>query len=189
MWVMSWISKLCQSVFCPVIFRFKWVFTKYSNGAFCQCLACFSPGKVFRIFLASQVLRNYLLSKNISVNKSIIWLSHQVSDTFYHFIHTFSPLEARSSVFLSFYVTKFCFWNGELKKHYIYVRKMRLECHWMLLIHFAFDKRRCNFQKAVYAFWKCILQTLVSAAAAMCLVSKESVVSATSTKGNPSCQS
>ena len=25
-----------------------------------------------------QVLRNYLISKNISVNTSIIWLSHQV---------------------------------------------------------------------------------------------------------------
>ena len=39
--------------------------------------------KVFKVFPSKlfwylQVLRNYLLSKNISVSKSIIWLSHQV---------------------------------------------------------------------------------------------------------------
>ena len=36
--------------------------------------------KVFpsKLFWYLQVLRNYLLSKNISVSKSIIWLSHQV---------------------------------------------------------------------------------------------------------------
>ena len=66
--------------FCPVIFRLEWL------SAFCEifkrCFLSF-PAKVFKVFPSKlfwylQVLRNYLLSKNISVSKSIIWLSHQV---------------------------------------------------------------------------------------------------------------
>ena len=72
--------KIMLKCFCPVVFRLEWL------SAFCEifkrCFLSF-PAKVFKVFLSKlfrylQVLRNYLLSKNISVSKSIIWLSHQV---------------------------------------------------------------------------------------------------------------
>ena len=45
-----------------------------------KVIPVFAVFKVFpsKLFWYLQVLRNYLLSKNISVSKSIIWLSHQV---------------------------------------------------------------------------------------------------------------
>ena len=107
--------KIMPKCFLPSDIQIQMGFYKIFKRCFLPMSCLLLSWQSIQSFFASQVLRNYLLSKNISVNKSIIWLSHQVSDTFYHFIHTFSPLEARLSVFLSFYVTKFCFWNGELR--------------------------------------------------------------------------
>ena len=89
------ILKLCWSV--SAQWYSDWngcrLFAKYSNDAFYHFLPKYSKyfpqsysvfaAKVFKVFPSKlfwylQVLRNYLLSKNISVSKSIIWLSHQV---------------------------------------------------------------------------------------------------------------
>ena len=45
--------KIMPKCFCPVIFRFEWLFAKYSNDAFCRSP---SPAKVLNVFAGASKL-------------------------------------------------------------------------------------------------------------------------------------
>ena len=75
-------------VFLPSDIQIRMAFCKIFKRCFLppSPLSCCQSIQV----ICFQVLRNYLLSKNISVSKSIIWLSHQVPIHFSR--HPFSSL-------------------------------------------------------------------------------------------------
>lgn len=116
--------------------------------------AAVSAAKIFRLF--AQVLRNYLLSKNISVSKSIIWLSHQVPIHFQSlpFIHFFRHLLEGKTNFPISFLAIFCFWKDELMWNLFGLKEVLCEDFWNVtlcfLINFTFVRRRCILRNILW---------------------------------------
>ena len=85
-------------VFLPSDIQIRMAFCKIFKRCFLppSPLSCCQSIQV----ICFQVLRNYLLSKNISVSKSIIWLSHQVPIHFSPFSSLLGTFPMKASCFI-----------------------------------------------------------------------------------------